>query len=178
MAERAREPSRGPSCSLRQRSGRASTFSLSPSTGLNVVVLRRSLTPRSPRRCSRAMSRLSTLMSSWCSIGIMRSIPVAAGLPETGILIVNTKVCSAEIKKLAQFNGTLYGVDATGISLELLGMDTPNVPMLGALVKLTSVVKMESLEAVLREHFLPKIGEEKVQKNISMLRKGYEEVFK
>jgi pyruvate ferredoxin oxidoreductase gamma subunit len=57
-------------------------------------------------------------------------------------------------------------------------MDTPNVPMLGALVKLTGIVKMESLEAVLREHFLPKIGEEKVQKNISMLRKGYEEVFK
>jgi pyruvate ferredoxin oxidoreductase gamma subunit len=57
-------------------------------------------------------------------------------------------------------------------------MDTPNVPMLGALVKLTGIVKMESLEYVLREHFLPKIGEEKVQKNISMLRKGYEEVFK
>ena len=37
---------------------------------------------------------------------------------------------------------------------------------------------MESLEAVLREHFLAKIGEEKVQKNISMLRRGYEEVFK
>ena len=110
--------------------------------------------------------------------GIMRSIPVAAGLLDTGILIVNTKVCSPEIRKLAQFNGALYGVDATGISLELLGMDTPNVPLLGALVKLTSVVKMESLEAVLREHFLAKIGEEKVQKNISMLRRGYEEVFK
>jgi pyruvate ferredoxin oxidoreductase gamma subunit len=69
-------------------------------------------------------------------------------------------------------------VDATGISLELLGMDTPNVPMLGALVKLTGVVKMESLEDVLRAHFLSKIGEEKVQKNISMLHRGYEEVFK
>jgi pyruvate ferredoxin oxidoreductase gamma subunit len=57
-------------------------------------------------------------------------------------------------------------------------MDTPNVPMLGALVKLTGVVKMESLEDVLRAHFLSKIGEEKVQKNISMLHRGYEEVFK
>lgn len=110
--------------------------------------------------------------------GIMRSILVAAGLAETGILIVNTKVCSDEIRKLAQFNGPLYGVDASGISLELLGMETPNVPMLGALLKLTGIVKMASLEAVLREHFLPKIGEEKVQKNINMLRKGYEEVFK
>jgi pyruvate ferredoxin oxidoreductase gamma subunit len=109
--------------------------------------------------------------------GIMRSIDVAAGLDETGILIVNTKVCSPEIKKLANFKGPLYGVDATGISMELLGMDTPNVPMLGALVKLTSIVRMDSLEVVIREHFLPKIGEEKVQKNIEMLRRGYQEVF-
>ena len=109
--------------------------------------------------------------------GIMRSIDVAAGLDETGILIVNTKVCSPEIKKLANFKGPLYGVDATGISMELLGMDTPNVPMLGALVKVTSIVRMDSLEVVIREHFLPKIGEEKVQKNIEMLRRGYQEVF-
>jgi len=110
--------------------------------------------------------------------GIMRSIMVAAGLSETGVLIVNTRVCSEEIKKLAQFRGTLYGVDATGISMDLLGMDTPNVPMLGAFAKLTNIVKMESLEEVIRAHFLPKIGEDKVQKNIGMLRRGYEEVFK
>jgi pyruvate ferredoxin oxidoreductase gamma subunit len=98
-------------------------------------------------------------------------------MDESGILIVNTKVCSPEIKKLANFKGRLYGVDATGISMELLGMDTPNVPMLGALVKLTNIVRMDSLEVVIREHFLPKIGEEKVQKNIEMLRRGYQEVF-
>jgi pyruvate ferredoxin oxidoreductase gamma subunit len=110
--------------------------------------------------------------------GIMRSIAVAAGLPETGILIVNTKVCAAEVQKLARFNGPTYTIDATSISLDMLGMDTPNVPMLGALVKLTGIVSMASLESVLREHFLAKLGEEKVQKNIEMLRKGYEEVSK
>ncbi len=110
--------------------------------------------------------------------GIMRSIAVAAGLPETGVLIVNTKVCATEVQKLARFNGPTYTIDATSISLDMLGMDTPNVPMLGALVKLTGIVSMASLESVLREHFLAKLGEEKVQKNIEMLRKGYEEVSK
>jgi pyruvate ferredoxin oxidoreductase gamma subunit len=110
--------------------------------------------------------------------GIMRSIAVAAGLSETGVLIVNTKVCAAEIQKLAKFTGPTYNIDATSISLDMLGMDTPNVPMLGALVKLTGIVKMESLESVLREHFLAKLGEEKVRKNIEMLHKGYEEVSK
>ncbi|MHB8070789.1 MAG: 2-oxoacid:acceptor oxidoreductase family protein [Candidatus Cryosericum sp.] len=110
--------------------------------------------------------------------GIMRSIAVAAGLPETGILIVNTKVCAAEIQKLAKFSGPTYNIDATSISLDMLGMDTPNVPMLGALIKLTGIVKMESLEKVLREHFLSKLGEEKVQKNIEMLHMGYEGVSK
>lgn len=108
--------------------------------------------------------------------GIMRSIPVALGLGKDGILIVNSKVCGREIQQRAGFDGPTYGVDATGISLELLDMDTPNVPMLGALVKLTGIVKMESLESVLREYFLSKIGAEKVQKNITMLHRGFDEV--
>ncbi len=110
--------------------------------------------------------------------GIMRSIAVAAGLQEQGILIVNTKVCAADIQKLAGFSGPTYSIDATSISLDLLATDTPNVPMLGALIKLTGVVRLESLESVLREHFLPKLGEEKVRKNIEMLHIGYDEVTK
>ncbi len=110
--------------------------------------------------------------------GIMRSIDVTAGLPTTGLLIVNTKVCSAEIQKLTKYAGPTYNIDATSISLEMMHRDTPNVPMLGALVKLTNIVKMESLEAVLREHFLAKLGEEKVQLNIKMLHRGYDEVSK
>jgi pyruvate ferredoxin oxidoreductase gamma subunit len=108
--------------------------------------------------------------------GLAKNIPVTAGLDEeNGVLIVNTTKTPEEIRQITGFKGKIFTVDATGISLELLKMDAPNVPMLGALVRATSVVKLETLEDVIREEFLDKIGEEKVQKNIIGLKRGYEE---
>ena len=111
--------------------------------------------------------------------GIARTVDVIHGLSEKdGILIVNTTEPVESVKKESGFNGKTYALDATGISLGLLGIDAPNVPMLGALLKVTSIVKLESLEEVIKEHFLEKLGEEKVGKNLEGLRKAYEEVIK
>jgi len=111
--------------------------------------------------------------------GIAGSVPVAQGLCEKhGILIVNTTKSVEEIKKITGFNGKIYTLDATGISLKLLGIDAPNVPMLGALIKVTDVVSIESVGDVIREHFLATLGEEKVKKNLEGLRKAWEEIAK
>ncbi|MFU2157518.1 MULTISPECIES: 2-oxoacid:acceptor oxidoreductase family protein [Caldisericum] len=108
--------------------------------------------------------------------GLAKNIPVTSGLDEeTGVLIVNTTKTPEEIRQITGFKGKIYTVDATGISLELLKIDAPNVPMLGTLVKATGIVKLETLEEVIREEFLDKIGEEKVQKNIQGLKRGFEE---
>jgi len=48
--------------------------------------------------------------------------------------------------------------------------------MLGALVKATDIVKMETLEEVIKEEFLEKLGQSGVDKNITGLKRGYEEV--
>ena len=112
-------------------------------------------------------------------LGIAKTVPVTKGLSEeTGILIVNTEKSPEYIKKVTGFNGKVYTLDATGISLELLGIDAPNVPMLGALIKVTDIVPLEALETVIKDHFLAKLGEEKVNKNIEGLKKAYEEVTK
>ncbi len=111
--------------------------------------------------------------------GLARTIDVTSGLSEeSGILIVNTTDSVDEVKKQTGFNGKVYTLDATGISLDLLHIDAPNVPMLGALIKVTGIVKLESLEEVIKEHFLEKLGEEKVNKNIEGLKRAYEEVSK
>ncbi len=111
--------------------------------------------------------------------GLARTIDVIHGLSEeNGILIVNSTDSVEEVKKQTGFKGKTYVLDATGISLDLLGIDAPNVPMLGALIKVTGIVKLESLEEVIKEHFLEKLGEEKVNKNLEGLRKAYEEVAK
>jgi len=108
--------------------------------------------------------------------GIAGSVPVAQGLcEEQGILIINTTKSVEEMKKITGFNGKIYTLDATGISLKLLDVDAPNVPMLGALIKITNIVPLKIVEDVIKEHFLVMLGEEKVKKNKEGLRKAWEE---
>lgn len=110
-------------------------------------------------------------------MGLIRAVPVTAGLnEEVGILIVNTTKSVEEIRQIIGFKGKIYVIDATGISLDLLKIDAPNVPMLGALVKAANIVPLEAVEEIIKETFLEKIGMEKVEKNIRGLHRGYEEV--
>jgi len=109
-------------------------------------------------------------------MGLTRSVPVTSGLnEEAGILIVNTNQSPETIREITNFKGRIFTVDATGISLELMKIDAPNVPLLGTLVKATEIVTLEALEEVIKDHFLEKIGKEKVDKNIQGLHRGYEE---
>jgi len=109
-------------------------------------------------------------------MGLTRAVPVTAGLnEETGILIVNTTKPVEEIRKMTGFKGKVYVVDATGISLNLLKIDAPNVPMLGALIKATDIVPIQAVEGIIKETFLERIGMDKVEKNIQGLHRGYEE---
>lgn len=109
--------------------------------------------------------------------GLIRSIPVTAGLNnESGVLVVNTQKAPEDIRQITKFDGKIFVVDATGISLELLGIDAPNAPLLGALVKATNIVPLDAVEEVIKEMFLQKIGPEKTEKNLISLRRGFEEV--
>lgn len=109
--------------------------------------------------------------------GLLRVIPVTAGLSEeTGVLIVNTTLSPVMVREITGFKGKIYTIDATGISLDLLGIDAPNVPMIGALIRATDIVPLEVFESVIYDDFLERIGKEKVEKNIQGLHKAYEEV--
>ena len=65
----------------------------------------------------------------------------------------------------------VLALDATGIALKSIGRDFPNTPMLGALIRATSVVNFESIAKVLGERFKGpvKVGNE------DALRRGFEE---
>lgn len=104
------------------------------------------------------------------------TLPVTKGLKESGILIVNTTKTPEEVKKVTKFNGKVFTVDATGISLSTVGRDAPNIPTLGALVKVSQVLSLDSLKKAVEEMFLGKLGEELTKKNIDALIKGFEEV--
>ena len=91
-------------------------------------------------------------------------VDVTEGLSSKGILIVNTDETLLNIKQKTKFKGKIHTLDATRISIDLLGKNLPNIPMLGALVKITNIVSLNSLKNKINEKFLKKIGEEKTKK--------------
>jgi len=72
--------------------------------------------------------------------------------------------------------GKVAIVDATKISLDTLGKPMPNMPMLGALIKVVPLVELDALYEKIKAKFLKKIGEEKTEANIAGIKRAYEEV--
>jgi pyruvate ferredoxin oxidoreductase gamma subunit len=108
---------------------------------------------------------------------LLEIIDVTQGLPEDGILLVNTTEKPEEIRNKLEFiTGTVGTVDATTIALETLGRPMPNLPMLGALLKAEPLVSIDDLEGSIRHKFEKKIGEEQTRANIEGVRRAYEEV--
>jgi len=108
---------------------------------------------------------------------LLEIVDVTQGLPDDGILLINTDSKPEEIRRQLKFEkGTVGTVDATTIALETLKQPMPNLPMLGALLKANPVVSIDDLEASVRHKFEKKIGEEKTKANLDGVRRAYEEV--
>lgn len=84
---------------------------------------------------------------------LMSTVNVIEGLKPDGILIVNTVESPAEVAKKTGFKGTVATVDAAHIAREELGVPITNTTMLGALMRATKLVKIESAETPLKNRF-------------------------
>ena len=73
---------------------------------------------------------------------LVGTIDVLKGVDlEKGIVIINSSISPSQFrKKLPEFKGTIATVDATGIALDSIGRPIPNVPMLGALIRVTNLL--------------------------------------
>ncbi|MBM4294204.1 MAG: pyruvate synthase [Deltaproteobacteria bacterium] len=78
-----------------------------------------------------------------------------ADLKENGIIVLNTNKTPAEIRREYGYKHTLVLVDANRIAREVLGVPIVNTTMLGALLKATNVVPVDSLDHPLKERFGP-----------------------
>jgi len=106
---------------------------------------------------------------------------VTEGLMEDGILLVNSNLEPAELRKrLSLPSGIrLYVVDASKIAMETVGKNVPNTPMLGALVKVTGVLEFDQMMEAVKHKLAEKFrgGKEKfVEPNLVSVRRAYEEV--
>lgn len=98
-------------------------------------------------------------------------INVTDGLKPDGILIVNTGKSPEEVRGELDFDGAVATVDASRIAREELGVPITNTTMLGAVIKATGLVKVESAEAPLKHRF-GRIA----QKNIKAMERAYNEL--
>ena len=93
-----------------------------------------------------------------------------SGLKPEGTIVINTRKSLEEIKKEFSIKNRTAVVNATSIAQEVLGLPITNTTMIGALVKASGIVNMESLIEPLRHRF-GKIAE----RNITVCQKAFEE---
>ncbi|HAI74329.1 TPA: pyruvate synthase [Candidatus Moranbacteria bacterium] len=107
---------------------------------------------------------------------LLTSQIVTDGLDKNEALIINSVKTSQEIKKLIRYEGKIYPVDANGISQSIIGQPRPNTVILGKLIKITELVKLESVICEFEKIFLEKIGKENCEKNVLAIEKAYDAI--
>ncbi len=104
--------------------------------------------------------------------GLLPIVNVTAGLKEGGVLVINTRKAIKDIESNLGNKWQLAIVDATKIARELLGVPIVNTTMLGALLRATGVIKLESLFEPLKHRF-GRLAE----RNIDAMKKAFDETI-
>ncbi len=112
---------------------------------------------------------------------LLGSQDVANNLDKKEALIINTQLDEHEVRsRIAEhggkFEGKIHPIDASGISLSIIGQPRPNTVILGKFVQVTEAVNLESLVAEFRHIFEAKVGKEITDKNVAAIEKAYDTV--
>jgi pyruvate ferredoxin oxidoreductase gamma subunit len=103
--------------------------------------------------------------------GLLNVVDVSSGLKKKGVIIVNTKKAPQEIKSNFGNKWRVAAVNATAIASEVIGVPIVNTTMLGAIIKVTDMVRLTSLEEPLRHRF----GERGAGRNLEACHRAYEQ---
>jgi len=111
---------------------------------------------------------------------LMETVPVTDGMPADGTIVINTNKCPADMRKEIGAGDAMkvFTVDASTISVESIGKDIPNTPLLGALIKATGLLDftemLEDMKKKLEKKFKSK--PEVVAGNLKAIERAYKEV--
>ena len=112
---------------------------------------------------------------------LLESVPVTAGLKETGAIVINTTKDAKYLKSVLKgYNGSIYTIDARKVSMETLGKYFPNTAMLAAIVKVSGVMTDEELLSDMEGSFKHKFAKkpEVIEGNMKALEMALKEVKK
>lgn len=100
------------------------------------------------------------------------------GATDDAKVIVNSDMDPADIARDISAGGRpVFTVDANRISLDCLGRIIPNTPMLGALLRATGILPLDTFIECIKHMFVHKKFSEKViLGNVDAIRRAYEEV--
>ncbi len=110
---------------------------------------------------------------------LLSSVDVTAGLKADGAVIVNTEKAPDEIRSyLGGYQGKICTIDARKVSLSTLGKYFPNTPMLGAVVKVSGLMKEEDFINDMKQSFAHKFASkpEVIEGNTKALEMAMKEV--
>ncbi len=110
---------------------------------------------------------------------LLESIDITEGIKDGGIIIINTHEPLEEIKKKINIGDRdikIYTVDANKISVDEIKRTMPNTPMIGALVKVSDFLNIDSLLKAIRKFLSKKFPEKVIKGNLNAIKRAYEEV--
>jgi pyruvate ferredoxin oxidoreductase gamma subunit len=84
---------------------------------------------------------------------LLNIVDITSGLKENGMIVVNTKNSFKDIEEIFGDRYRLAIIDATSIAREFLGRPIVNTTMIGALIKASMIIKLESLFQPLENRF-------------------------
>lgn len=110
---------------------------------------------------------------------LLGAVDVTSGLNPEGAIVVNTNKDPKDIiPKLKGYKGKVYTIDAAKVSLECIGRNIPNTPMLAAMVKISNVMDQDLFLKNMRASFEHKFASkpEVIEGNMKALSMALEEV--
>lgn len=110
---------------------------------------------------------------------LLTSVDVTAGLKETGAIIINTPKSRDEIADMLNgYKGRIYTIDARHISVEELGKNFPNSPMLAAAVAVSGIMPRDTFIHEMKASYEHKFARkpEVVEGNMRALTRSYDVV--
>lgn len=110
---------------------------------------------------------------------LIGNVDVVKGLPSDGTLLVNTHESPKDLREKIGLEGRkIFTINASKISLETIGRDIPNTPMLGALIRVTALIDFERMLKDTRKKLEEKFAREPemIDGNIKAIERAYGEV--
>jgi len=85
--------------------------------------------------------------------GLLHVVDVTSGLKKNGKIIINSRKSPDELKSEFKYGWPVAAVNATKIAKETIKLPITNTAMIGALLRINEVVKIDSLVEQLQERF-------------------------